>query len=92
MFCGKKALYSYGCTCLAGEVTWQRRGVVRASSPCKHGHDGRATRKFGIVQISRIPGNIICGSLIPWGWGWLHRSWSFAIPKLRLRLPPRIEP
>jgi len=32
-----------------------------------------------------------CGSLIPWGWGWLHRSWSFAIPNLRLRLPPGIE-
>jgi len=25
-------------------------------------------------------------------WGWLHRFWSFAIPKLRLRLPPRIKP
>ena len=25
-------------------------------------------------------------------WGWLHRFASFAIPKLRLRLPPRIEP
>ena len=33
-------------------------------------------------------------------WGWLHRAWSFVIPKpsassgeaLRLRLPPRIEP
>jgi len=33
-------------------------------------------------------------------WGWLHRSWSFAVPKpsagsggaLRLRLPPGIEP
>jgi len=24
--------------------------------------------------------------------GWLWRFWSFAIPKLRLRLPPRIEP
>ena len=24
--------------------------------------------------------------------GWLHRFRSFAIPKLRLRLPPRIEP
>jgi len=50
-----------------------------------------------MVQISQIPGNIICGfigcgSLIPWGWGWLHRFASFAIPKLRLRLPPRIEP
>ena len=25
-------------------------------------------------------------------WGWLHRFGSFAIPKLRLRLPHRIEP
>ena len=41
-----------------------------------------------MVQISQIPGNIICGfigcgSLIPWGWGWLDRFVSFAIPKLR---------
>ncbi len=26
--------------------------------------------------------------LIPWGWGWLLRCWSLAIPKPRLRLPP----
>jgi len=53
--------------------------------------------KSGMVRVRQIPSYIICGYircgiLIPWGWGWLHRSWSFAIPKLRLRLPPGIEP
>jgi len=52
---------------------------------------------LGMVQVRQVPsyivcGSIRCGSLIPWGWGWLHRSWSFAIPKLRLSLPPGIEP
>jgi len=56
---------------------------------------------FGIVQISKIIGNILL--VTPWrvaassrfrlsGWGWLLCFWSFAIPKLRLRLPPGIEP
>jgi len=65
----------------------------------------RSTAILGLVQVRQVPSYIICGSvrrgiLIPWGWGWLHRSWSFAIRKpsagsggaLRLRLPPGIEP
>jgi len=62
---------------------------------------------LGMVQISQIPGNIDLWLHSAWQpqirriWGWLHRFWSFAIPKdirlssveaLRLRLPPRIEP
>jgi len=53
---------------------------------------------MGMVQINQIPGNIDLWLHSAWQpqirriWGWLHRFWSFAIPKLRLRLPPRIEP
>ncbi len=62
---------------------------------------------MGMVQINQIPGNIDLWLHSAWQpqirriWGWLHRFWSFAIPKdirlssveaLRLRLLPRIEP
>jgi len=47
-----------------------------------------------MVQISHIPDNIGSWFHRVWQrqiqriWGWSHRFWSFAIPKLRLRLAP----
>ncbi len=60
--------------------------------------EGAGIHFFGMVQIAQILGNIDFWLHSGWQpqirriWGWLRRFWSFAIPKLRLRLPPRIEP
>jgi len=56
------------------------------------------TRNSGMVQTAQILGNIDLWLHSGWQpqirriWGWLRPFWSFAIPKLRLRLPARIEP
>ncbi|HIJ70618.1 MAG TPA: substrate-binding domain-containing protein [Planctomycetes bacterium] len=55
-------------------------------------------KKLDTVQTNQILGNIDLAFHTVWQpqihgiWGWLCRFWSLAIPKLRLRLPPEIEP
>ena len=53
---------------------------------------------MGMVQIGQVSGNIVLRLHSGWQpqirriWGWLRCFRNFAIPKLRLRLPPGIEP